>query len=122
MSGREPPAQNPAFDVALDPAPKAEIVEAVEDEEAKARRDAALASTFDPERARAGKTDEELIAEREAANRAMFDVALAVGVIVAVIEAEAAESVTDATGEAAELEIDDPEEEGAPPSEISDGE
>lgn len=122
MSAREPP-QNPAFEVALDPAPKAEIVEAVEDEEeAEARRAAAaLASTFDPERAEAGKSDEELIAERAAADRATFDIALAVGVIVAVVEAEAAESVTDDTGYAAALEMDDPEDEGAPPSEISEG-
>ena len=119
MSTREPP-QNPAFEVALDPAPKAKFVEALQDEE-EAKRAAALASTFDPERAVAGKSDEELIAERAAADRATFDIALAVGVIVAVVEAEAAEGVTDGTGFAAELEISGPEDEGAPPSEISEG-
>ncbi len=121
MSAREPP-QNPAFDVALDPAPKAYVVDAEEDEDAAARRAAALASTFDPAIAHAGKTDEELIAEREAANRAAFDIALAVGVIVAVVEAEAAEGVTADTPDAEVAEISGPEEEGAPPSDMSDGE
>ena len=121
MSAREPP-QNPAFDVALDPAPKAGIVEAVEDEEGAAKRAAALASTFDPTIAHAGKTNEEMIAERDAATRAAFDIALAVGVIAAVAEAEAEPGVTADTMEADEAEISGPEAEGAPPSDMSDGE
>lgn len=121
MSAREPP-QNPAFDVALDPAPKAEIVEAEADGEEAAKRAAALASSFDPAIAHAGKTDEELIAERDAANRAGFDIALAVGVVVAVAEAEADAGVTAGTMEADEAEISGPEAEGAPPSDMSDGE
>lgn len=89
MSREQPPRESEAaFDVALDPAPKAKIIEGEEDEEAAARRAAALASTFDPEIARAGKSDEELIAERAAETRQIVDVAIAVGVVMAVIQAE----------------------------------
>ncbi|HRE45201.1 MAG TPA: hypothetical protein PKY87_14690 [Terricaulis sp.] len=89
MSREQPPRESEAaFEVALDPAPKAEIIEGEEDEEAAARRAAALASTYDPEIARAGKSEEELIAERAAETRQIVDVAIAVGVVMAVIQAE----------------------------------
>lgn len=90
MSGGERENEPQAFDMAIEPASKADPVidaEEDEDEDAKRARDAALASTFDPERAHAGKSDEELIAEREAQARELGDAAIALGVILAVAEA-----------------------------------
>ena len=96
MNKPPPPSDaKAAFEVALDAAPKAEIIEAEEDEADAARRAAALASTFDPDPARAGKSDEALIAEREAQTRQLIDVAIAVGVVAAVVQAEQAETQTE---------------------------
>ena len=77
-----------AFDMSIEAAPKtAPVIDAEEDEEGKRERAAALASTFDPERAHAGKSEEELIAEREAETRELIDAAIVVGVVIAVAEA-----------------------------------
>ena len=121
MSGDQPP-QNPAFDVALEPAPKTDVIDAAEDEEEAARRAAALASTYDPAIAHAGKTDEELIAEREAQGRLMVDAAIALGVVIAIAEADGEASVTQGTMEDGETEIGGLEAEGAPPTDTEEGE
>ncbi len=129
MNGEKPPRDSEAaFDVALDPAPKAEIIEGEEDEDAAARRAAALASTFDPEIARAGKSDEELIAERAAETRQVVDIAIAVGVVLAVIQAEQEEAQTEAeTGvTAGTAQIEGPwdglDTEDLTPTDLDDGE
>ena len=121
MSSDRPP-QNPAFDVALETAPKTEVIDAAEDEEEAAKRAAALASTFDPAIAHAGKTDEELIAEREAQGRLMVDAAIALGVVIAIAEAEEEPSVTVGTMEDGDPEIGGLETEGAPPTDTEEGE
>ena len=77
-----------AFDVSLDRAPSTPVIEVQEDDEAKRHREAALASTFDPERAHDGKTDEEMIEERAQETRMLGDVAIVAGIAVAVIEAD----------------------------------
>ncbi|MFN3464743.1 MAG: hypothetical protein ACK4X1_11780 [Terricaulis sp.] len=87
MSGRTPP-EHPKFEVAVEPAPRNEVVEAEEDEESKRARDAALASTYDPALAHSGKTDEEMIEERNDATRALLDAAIVVGIAVAVADNE----------------------------------
>jgi hypothetical protein len=119
MSVGDPP-QNPAFDVALEPAPKTDVIDAAEDEEDAAKRAAGLASTYDPAIAHAGKTDEELIAEREAQGRMMLDAAIALGVVVAAAEAEA--GVTPGTIDAAEAETAGLETEDGPPTDTEEGE
>lgn len=81
-----PPPEHPKFDVAVEPAPRSEVVEVEEDEESKRARDAALASTFDPALAHHGKTDEEMIEERKDDARAILDTAIVVGIAVAVAE------------------------------------
>jgi hypothetical protein len=91
-----PPAvpPNADFDVSVDTAPKpgAQVVEGqAESEEEKRGLDAALASTFDPAHTHDGKSDEELIAERDHARELIIDVAIVTGVIVA---HEAAEHTT----------------------------
>ena len=88
MSDPAPP-EHPKFEVAVEPAPRSEVVEAEEDEESKRARDAALASTFDPALAHNGKTDEEIIEERNDETRALLDAAIVVGIAVAVAEHEA---------------------------------
>lgn len=88
MSNPAPP-EHPKFEVAVEPAPLSEVVEAEEDEESKRARDAALASTFDPALAHSGKTDEEMIEERNDETRALLDAAIVVGIAVAVAENEA---------------------------------
>lgn len=128
MNADKPPRESEAaFDVALDPAPKAEILDAEEDAEAAAQRAAALASTFDPEIARAGKSDEELIAERAAEARQIGDIAIAVGVVVAVIQAEQEaqnEGETGVTSGTAQTEgpWDGPDTEDLTPTNSDDGE
>lgn len=77
---------NEGFDVAVETAPKSDVVAAEEDEESKRRRDAELASTFDQTLAHNGKTEEELIEERQEETRQLLDTAIAVGVIVAIAE------------------------------------
>jgi len=90
MNGDKPNDTNAdAFDVSLDRAPSAPVIEVQEDDGAKRRREAALASTFDPERAHDGKTDEEMIEERAQETRILVDVAIVAGIAVAVIEADA---------------------------------
>lgn len=87
MSDPAPP-EHPKFEVAVEPAPRSEVVEAEEDEDSKRARDAALASTFDPALAHHGKTDEEMIEERNDETRALLDAAIVVGIAVAVAENE----------------------------------
>lgn len=75
------------FDVAIEPAPKTPVVEAEEDEDEKRKRDETLASTYDPALAHDGKTEEELIAERQADGRLLLDAVIVTGIIVAAAEA-----------------------------------
>ncbi|MCX7358569.1 MAG: hypothetical protein NT015_10570 [Alphaproteobacteria bacterium] len=84
-----PPPENAKFDVAVEPAPRHEVVDAEEDEQAKREREAALASTFDQSLAHNGKTDEELIEERQDETRMILDAAIVVGIAIAVAEHEA---------------------------------
>jgi len=91
MSADPPVApEQPKFDVSVENAPKpgAPVVEGqAEDEEGKRKLEAALASTFDPARTHDGKTDEELIEERDHDLRLIADVAIVTGVIVVAHEA-----------------------------------
>lgn len=103
MSGDDPRAP---FDVTVEPAPQGDVVDAEEDEASKRAREAALASTYDPTRAHAGKTEDELIAEREADARLIGDVVIVTGVAIALHEAGA----------------DDPESDDLAPTESNDGE
>lgn len=103
MSGDDPRAP---FDMAVEPAPQGNVVDAEEDEESKRAREAALASTFDPSRTHSGKTEDELIAEREADVRLIVDVAIVTGVAIALHEADA----------------DDPESDDLAPTDSNDGE
>jgi len=80
------PPEHPKFDVAVEPAPRTEIVAAEEDEESKRARNAALASTFDPALAHNGKTDEEMIEERQDEARALGDIAIAAAIVIAVTD------------------------------------
>ena len=122
MTRASPPdGGNEAFEVSLDPAPKADIVDADEDEEEAAKRAAALASTFDPAIAHTGKTDEELIAERAAEGRLLLDAAIALGVVVAIAEAEEA-GVTEGTLGEADGKSGEPETEAPPLTDMQDGE
>lgn len=84
-----PPPENPKFDVDLETAPRKEVLDAEEDEQSKREREAALASTFDDALAHNGKTDEELIEERQDETRMILDAAIVVGIAVAVAEHEA---------------------------------
>lgn len=85
MSADEPPEK---FDVSVEPAPQSKVIAAEPaDDEEKRRQDAALASTYDPDHTKDGKTDEELIEELHAADLLAVDVALAAGVVIAVHEA-----------------------------------
>lgn len=100
------PPEHPKFDVAVEPAPHTEVVEAEEDEESKRARDAALASTFDPALAHNGKTDEEMLEERQDEARALGDLAIAAAIVIAVTD--------DAREDSVEFEIvdDAPAEDG----------
>lgn len=92
MSTPAPP-DHPKFDVAVEPSPRSEIVEAEEDEDSKRARDAALASTFDPALAHNGKTDDEMIEERQDETRMILDAAIVVGIAIAVAENEIEEPI-----------------------------
>lgn len=81
-----PPTDEGQFDVAVETAPKSEVVAAEEDEESKRRRDAELASTFDQTLAHNGKTEEEMIEERQIETRQLLDTAIAAGIVVAIAE------------------------------------
>lgn len=85
MSTGAPP-ENAKFDVAVEQAPRHELVEAEEDEDMKRAREAALASTFDQSLAHHGKTDEEMIEERQDEARMIVDVAIVAGIAIAVAE------------------------------------
>lgn len=61
-------------------------MDATEDEATKRERDAALASTFDPALAHHGKTDEELIEERQDETRELLDTAIAATIVIAIAE------------------------------------
>lgn len=99
-----------AFDMSIEPAPKAgPVIDAEEDDDAKRTRHAALASTFDQERAHAGKSEEELIAERAADTRELVDAAIALGIIIAVVEANDNEAEHQHPEADAVLEPDDGE-------------
>lgn len=80
------PPEHPKFEVAVEPAPLAEVVDVEEDEESKRNRDAALASTFDQSLAHNGKTDEELIEERQDEARLIVDAVILTGIVIAVAE------------------------------------
>lgn len=84
------------------------MLEAEEDDDSKRARDAALASTFDPALAHHGKTDEELIEERQDASRALGDAVIVAGVAIAL--AENAED--DALNVEEDIANDDPEDGG----------
>lgn len=88
MSATPPPPQNPAFEVAVDPTPKTDVVEVEEDEESKRQREAALASTYDPALAHDGKTDEEMLEERQDETRMILDAAIVTGIVIAVADSE----------------------------------
>ena len=92
MSGAKDPGA-PTFDVSVENADAAPVIEVEEDDEDKRAREAALASTFDQERAHDGKSDEEMIAEREQSTREAIDVAIAIGVVIAVAEANDEDAV-----------------------------
>lgn len=109
MSTDTPP-EHPKFDVAVESAPRTEVLEAEEDAESKRQRDAALASTFDPALAHSGKTDEELIKERQDEARMVLDTAIAVGIVIAVTDDERSDDI--------DVEIV----EDAPPEDDDDGE
>ncbi len=98
-----PPPENAKFDVAVEPAPRKDVVEAEEDEQSKREREAALASTFDQTLAHHGKTDEELIEERQDEARMLGDAAIAAAIVIAVTD--------DARADAIDVEIA----EGYPP-------
>lgn len=85
MSEPKPPAEQ-RFDVAVEPAPKSNVLEAEEDDDSKRARDAALVSTFDPALAHHGKTDEELIEERQDATRVLGDAVIVAGIAIALAE------------------------------------
>jgi hypothetical protein len=87
LSNPSPP-DHPKFEVAVEPAPRTEVVEVEEDEDSKREREAALASTFDPALAHHGKTDEELIEERKDDARMLGDAAIAAAIVIAVAENE----------------------------------
>lgn len=108
MNAPSPP-ENPKFDVAVESAPRQNVVDAEEDEQARRAREAALASTFDPALAHHGKTDEELIEERKDEARTLGDAVIAAAIVIAVTDA--------ARDDGAELEIV----EGAPPDTEEDG-
>jgi hypothetical protein len=101
------PPENAKFDVTVDPAPPDAVLDAEEDEEAKRKRDAELASTFDPALAHHGKTEEEMIEQRQDEARLLLDAAIAAGIVFAVAE--------QADNEDAEVDV----EEAAPPDEDS---
>lgn len=82
------PPENGKFDVAVEPTPRDEVVEAEEDEDSRRDRESALASTFDPALAQHGKTDEEMIEERQDETRLIIDAAIVTGIAIAVAENE----------------------------------
>jgi len=94
------------FDVAVEqsPPPEREVIDAAPEDEKK--RDAAAASTYDPAFAHDGKTDEQLIKERDDQARLLADVAIVTGIVIAVHAAERDdqddEIITDAEFEAGE--------------------
>jgi hypothetical protein len=90
------PPEHAWFEVAVEPAPRAEVVEAEEDEDSKRKRDAALASTFDQSLAHHGKSDEEMIEERQDEARLIVDAAIVAGIAIAVT-AEQSDDGVDAT-------------------------
>ena len=84
-----PPPENAKFYVAVEPAQRQDVLEAEEDEQAKRDREAALASTFDQSLAHNGKTNEELIEERQDETRMILDAAIVIGIAVAAAEQQA---------------------------------
>lgn len=82
----DPTAAPPGFEVSVENAPKAgtPVVEGqAENDEERRKLDAALASTYDPTRTHDGKTDEEMLEEREVEARFVADAVIVTGVIVA---------------------------------------
>ncbi len=103
MSRERPSDANAeAFEMSVEPAPKTPVIEAEEDEESKRQRDAALASTFDPERVHAGKSNEEMIAEREAQALALVDAAIVAGIAIAIVDANEHEAAAEETADTSE--------------------
>lgn len=91
MNGDTPP-ENAKFEVAVETAPRLEVLEAEEDTDSKREREAALASTFDPALAHHGKTDEELIEERQDEARTLGDAAIATAIVIAIAENQTADA------------------------------
>ncbi|MEZ5971017.1 MAG: hypothetical protein R3C31_04340 [Hyphomonadaceae bacterium] len=81
-----PPPENAKFDVAVEPEPRKEVLEAEEDEASKREREATLASTFDQSLAHNGKTDEEMLEERQDEARMLGDAAIAAAIVIAVTD------------------------------------
>lgn len=92
-----PPPENAKFDVTVEPAPRKDVVEAEEDEQSRREREATLASTFDQSLAHHGKTDEELIEERQDEARMLGDAVIAAAIVIAVTD--------DARGDDIDVEI-----------------
>lgn len=98
---RAPTDDDGKFDMSVEPASANAAVAAEADEQEQKKRDAALASTYDPALAHHGKTDEEMLEERQDAARLVMDVAIVAGVVVAV---EAAKDDGDGADDAPEVE------------------
>lgn len=104
MSGASPP-DDTNFDVSVEPAPRNDVVDVEEDEESKRAREAALASTYDQTIAHVGKTDDEMLAERQADARQLTDAAIVAGVVI--IAAQHADSEDLDLEDAVPPEMDD---------------
>jgi len=103
MSGKSlTGGDEPAFDVSVERTGAVPVIEVEEDEEDKRARDAALASTFDQERAHDGKSEDEMTAEREQNAREAVDLAIAIGVVIAVAEATNDEDAVDLSDDGGE--------------------
>ena len=102
-----PPPENAKFDVAVEPAPPQDVLDAEEDEQSKREREAALASTFDQSLAHNGKTDEELIEERQDDARMLGDAMIAVAIVIAVTDDARAHDIDVEIVEGAPPEIGD---------------
>lgn len=103
------------FDVSVETAPGSSVVEAEADEEEQRKRDAAGASTYDQALAHDGKTDEELIEERQDAARLVSDAVIVVGVVAAIAasrdEDEPSEAIVEEAQAGSQLETGGADEE-----------
>jgi hypothetical protein len=106
------PPENAKFDVSVEPAPRSEVVEAQVDEDEKRKREAELASTYDPELAHHGKTDEEKIEKRQDEARLLLDTAIASGIVIALAESAENDTAAADVEDGAASEDDDGEQRG----------